>query len=270
MMPKVSFKHKVPGLKWKISAKARRRRDTWKNGVCVNFSRAHTDLRRYFSRGEVLRRFLARGQSLSVVRGITRCPRVCACILRLVFRLRDVLGGCAWNFLSHGRRCIDYPSGSRAALSLRGRASKFRLPRRRRVDQRRCAAIFSPRSKLCVEMFGARRVQMKKRSLFGPETSGNRRQALSKPLESTFTARQEFSKAAGQQQGSSPLEKADRMKTGSPQSVHTMETVAVADLELRLLRKVSLVDTLLQLQHFLEQAAVDLRSEESEVVAEDS
>ncbi|KAJ1199570.1 hypothetical protein NDU88_003404 [Pleurodeles waltl] len=131
--------------------------------------------------------------------------RVCAWILRLVFRLRVVPQGCASKFRSHSRRRVDFPSRSRAALSLRGRASKFQSPRRRRVDQRRCAAFFSPRNKLCVKIFSARRVQMKKRSLFGPETSGNRRQALSKPLESTFTARQEFSKAAGQQQGSSPL-----------------------------------------------------------------
>ncbi|KAJ1197617.1 hypothetical protein NDU88_001473 [Pleurodeles waltl] len=48
---------------------------------------------------------------------------------------------------------------SRAALSLRGRASKFRSSRRRRVDQRRCAAFFLPRNKLCVEKFGARSVQ---------------------------------------------------------------------------------------------------------------
>ncbi|KAJ1197162.1 hypothetical protein NDU88_001024 [Pleurodeles waltl] len=94
---------------------------------------------------------------------------------------------------------------SRAALSLRGCASKSRSSRGRRVDQRRCAAFFSPRNKLCVKIFAARSVQVKGRSLFGPETSRNRRQALSKPLESTFTARQEFSKAAGQQQDSSPL-----------------------------------------------------------------
>ncbi|KAJ1140391.1 hypothetical protein NDU88_006744 [Pleurodeles waltl] len=49
--------------------------------------------------------------------------------------------------------------GSRAALSLRGRASKFRSSRRRRVDQRRCAAFFLPRNKLYVEKFGALSVQ---------------------------------------------------------------------------------------------------------------
>ncbi|KAJ1129524.1 hypothetical protein NDU88_007892 [Pleurodeles waltl] len=157
-----------------------------------------------------MRRFQARGQSLSVGCGITRCPGVCAWILLLVFRLRVVPRGCASKFRSHGRRRVNFPSGSRVALSLRGRALKFRSPRRRRVNQRRCAPFFSPRNKLCIEILGARRDQMKKRSLFGPETSGNRRQALSKPLESTFTARQEFSKAAGQEQGSSPLEKADR------------------------------------------------------------
>ncbi|KAJ1197615.1 hypothetical protein NDU88_001471 [Pleurodeles waltl] len=48
---------------------------------------------------------------------------------------------------------------SRAALSLQGRASKFRSSRRRRVDQRRCAAFFLPQNKLCVEKFGARSVQ---------------------------------------------------------------------------------------------------------------
>ncbi|KAJ1199086.1 hypothetical protein NDU88_002924 [Pleurodeles waltl] len=67
------------------------------------------------------------------------------------------------------------------------------------------AVNFSLWSKLSIKFFGAQGVQLKKRSLFGPETSGNRRQALSKPLESAFAARQEFSKAAGQQQGSSPL-----------------------------------------------------------------
>ncbi|KAJ1214280.1 hypothetical protein NDU88_001903 [Pleurodeles waltl] len=101
--------------------------------------------------------------------------RVCAWIFLLVFRLRVVLRGCASKFRSHGRRCVDFSCGV-------GR-----------------------RNKLCVEKFGARSVQEEERSLFGPKTSGNRRQALSKPLESTFTARQEFSKAAGQQQGSTPL-----------------------------------------------------------------
>ncbi|KAJ1193516.1 hypothetical protein NDU88_002813 [Pleurodeles waltl] len=131
--------------------------------------------------------------------------RVCAWIFLLVFRLRVVLRGCASKFRSHGRRRVDFSSRGRAALSLRSRASKFRSSRRCHVDQRRCAAFFSPRNKLSVEIFGARSVQVKKRSLFGPETSGNRRQALSRPLESTFTARQVFSKAAGQQQDSSPL-----------------------------------------------------------------
>ncbi|KAJ1214391.1 hypothetical protein NDU88_002010 [Pleurodeles waltl] len=131
--------------------------------------------------------------------------RVCAWIFLLVFRLRVVLQGCVSKLRSHSRRRVDFCSRGRMALSLRSRASKFRSSRRRRVDHRRCAAFFSPRNKLCVETFGAQSVQVKKISLFGPETSGNRTQALSKPLESTFTARQEFSKAAGQQQGSSPL-----------------------------------------------------------------
>ncbi|KAJ1179626.1 hypothetical protein NDU88_004860 [Pleurodeles waltl] len=130
---------------------------------------------------------------------------VCAWIFLLVFRLRVVLRGCALKLRSHGRRRVDFSSRGRAALSLQSRASDCRSSPERRVDQRRCAAFFSPRHKLCVKMFGARSVQVKKGSLFGPETSGNRRQALSKPLESTFTARQEFSKEAGQQQGSSPL-----------------------------------------------------------------
>ncbi|KAJ1143891.1 hypothetical protein NDU88_010193 [Pleurodeles waltl] len=95
--------------------------------------------------------------------------------------------------------------GKSGGVVLARPASKFRSSRRRRVDQRRCVTFFLPWNKLCVENFGARSVQVEERSLFGPETSGNRRQALSKPLESTFTARQEFSKAAGQQQGSSPL-----------------------------------------------------------------
>ncbi|KAJ1179139.1 hypothetical protein NDU88_004375 [Pleurodeles waltl] len=86
--------------------------------------------------------------------------RVCAWILLLVFRLRVVLRGCASKFRSHGRRRVDFPwksgdvvlarpcvgslvsrqascrflLGSRAALSLRGRASKFRAHGRRRVD----------------------------------------------------------------------------------------------------------------------------------------
>ncbi|KAJ1107858.1 hypothetical protein NDU88_005246 [Pleurodeles waltl] len=211
-----------------------------------------------FSTRGVVRRFPARGQSLSVDRGEYQMSRVCAWIFLLVFRLRVVLRGCASKFRPHGRRRVDFSwgvgrrcpceavrqsfdlmagvasispwklggvvlarpcvkvlisrqvsrrflLGSRAALSLRGRASKFRSSRRRRVDHRRCAAFFLSRNKLCVEKVGARSVQVEERSLFGPETSGNRRQALSKPLESTFTARQEFSKAAGQQQGSSPL-----------------------------------------------------------------
>ncbi|KAJ1101064.1 hypothetical protein NDU88_006138 [Pleurodeles waltl] len=122
--------------------------------------------------------------------------RVCAWIFLLVFRLRVVLRGCASKLRSHGRRCVDFSSRSRAGLSLRSRASDFRSSQERRVDQRRCAAFFSPQNKLCVEIFSARSVQVKEGSLFGPETSENRRQALSKPLESTFTARQEFSKAA--------------------------------------------------------------------------
>ncbi|KAJ1169069.1 hypothetical protein NDU88_000975 [Pleurodeles waltl] len=131
--------------------------------------------------------------------------RVCAWIFLLVFRLRVVLRGGASKLRSHGRRRVDFSSRGRAALSLRSCASDFRSSQKRCVDQRRCAAFFSPRNKLGIKIFDARSVQVKKRSLFGPETSGNRRQALSKPLESTFTARQEFSKAAGQQQGSSPL-----------------------------------------------------------------
>ncbi|KAJ1129306.1 hypothetical protein NDU88_007677 [Pleurodeles waltl] len=95
------------------------------------------DLLRYFSRGEVVRRFTARGQSLSVDRGDYQMSRVCAWILLLVYRLRAILQGCASKFCSHGRRCVDFSSRGRAALSSRGRASKFRSSRRRRVDQRR-------------------------------------------------------------------------------------------------------------------------------------
>ncbi|KAJ1103802.1 hypothetical protein NDU88_001223 [Pleurodeles waltl] len=149
--------------------------------------------------------------------------RVCAWIFLLVLRLRVGLRGCASKLRPHGRRRVDFSSRRRSAglrveitisrqalrrfllCPLRSRALDFRSSQEHRVDQRRCAAFFSPRNKLCVKIFGARSVQVKKRCLFGPETSGNRRQALSKPLESTFTARQEFSKAAGQQQGSSPL-----------------------------------------------------------------
>ncbi|KAJ1217432.1 hypothetical protein NDU88_005026 [Pleurodeles waltl] len=130
--------------------------------------------------------------------------RVCAWIFLLVLRLRVVLRGCALELRSHGRHRVDFSSRGRAALSLRSRASDFRSSPERRVDQRHCAAFFSPRHKLCVKIFGARSIHVKKGSLFGPETSGNRRQALSKPLESTFTARQVFSKAAGRQQGSRP------------------------------------------------------------------
>ncbi|KAJ1171354.1 hypothetical protein NDU88_003217 [Pleurodeles waltl] len=162
------------------------------------------------------------------IAGITRCPGSvpgfsclfsgCALVCGAARRNYDLtagvasisplevgLRGCASKLRSHGRRHVDFSSRGRAALSLRSRASDFRSSQEHRVDQRLCAAFFLPRNKLCVEIFGARSVQVKKRSLFGPETSGNRRQALSKPLESTFTARQEFSKAAGQQQGSSPL-----------------------------------------------------------------
>ncbi|KAJ1171358.1 hypothetical protein NDU88_003221 [Pleurodeles waltl] len=162
------------------------------------------------------------------IAGITRCPGSvrgfsclfsgCASVCGAARRNYDLtagvasisplevgLRGCASKLRSHGRRRVDFSSRGRAAWSLRSRASDFRSAQERCVDQRRCAAFFSPRNKLCVEIFGARSIQVKKRSLFGPETSGNRRKALSKPLESTFTARQEFSKAAGQQQGSSPL-----------------------------------------------------------------
>ncbi|KAJ1091460.1 hypothetical protein NDU88_004584 [Pleurodeles waltl] len=136
--------------------------------------------------------------------------RVCTWTFLLVFWLRvEVLitRQASRRFLLRSRAALSLRgrASNRAALSLRGRESKFRSSRRRRVDQRRSAAFFFPGNKLCVEKFGARSVQEGERSLFGPETSGNRRQALSKPLESTFTARQEFSKAAGQQQGSSPL-----------------------------------------------------------------
>ncbi|KAJ1125859.1 hypothetical protein NDU88_004275 [Pleurodeles waltl] len=88
--------------------------------------------------------------------------RVCGWIFLLVLRLR----GCASKLRSHGRRRVDFSSRGRAALSLRSRASDFWSSQERRVDQRRCAAFFSPRNKLCGEI---------------------------------------FSKAAGQQQGSSPL-----------------------------------------------------------------
>ncbi|KAJ1188611.1 hypothetical protein NDU88_005370 [Pleurodeles waltl] len=111
------------------------------------------------------------------------------------------LRGCASEIRSRGRRRVDFSSGCRSA----GLRVEVTISPERRVDQRRCAAFFLPPNKLCVEIFNARSVQRKEGSLFGPETSGNRRQALSKPLESTFTAREEFSKAAGQQQGSSPL-----------------------------------------------------------------
>ncbi|KAJ1188872.1 hypothetical protein NDU88_005629 [Pleurodeles waltl] len=110
-----------------------------KDGVCVGLAPSHMDLRRYFSLGEDLRCFPARGPSPSMDRGITRCRRVCAWIPRLVIRLRVIPGGCAWNFLSHGRRRVDFLSGSRAALSMRGRASKFRIVHRGAS----CASKFS-------------------------------------------------------------------------------------------------------------------------------
>ncbi|KAJ1137968.1 hypothetical protein NDU88_004361 [Pleurodeles waltl] len=208
--------------------KGHRRRGAGKTGVCVDFSSAHTDLRRYFPRGEVGVVFRRVDSLFLWIAGITRCPGSvlgfsclfsgCASVCGAARRNYDLtagvasispldydLRGCALKLRSHGRRRVDFSSRGRAALSLRGRASDLRSSPERRVDQRRSAAFFSPQNKLCVEIFGARSVQVKERSLFGPETSRNRRQALSKPLESTFTARQEFSKAAGQQQGSSPL-----------------------------------------------------------------
>ncbi|KAJ1153682.1 hypothetical protein NDU88_006440 [Pleurodeles waltl] len=224
----LSFKHKYLVGSGKISSEGHKRRGAWKKGVCVDFSPAHTDLRRYFPRGEV-GVFFRRSDSLFLwIAGITRCPGSvrgfsclfsgCASVCGAARRNYDLtagvasispldfdLRGCALKLRSHGRRRVDFSSRGRAALSLRGRASDLRSSQERRVDQRQSAAFFSPRDKLCVEIFGARSIQVKERSLFGPETSRNRRQALSKPLESTFTARQEFSKAAGQQQGSSPL-----------------------------------------------------------------
>ncbi|KAJ1199179.1 hypothetical protein NDU88_003017 [Pleurodeles waltl] len=59
-------------------------------------------------------------------------------------------------------------------------------------------------------IFPAQGVQLQERILVGPETSGNRRQALSKTLESTSSPQPGSSKAAGQQQGSSPSQKAVR------------------------------------------------------------
>ncbi|KAJ1211024.1 hypothetical protein NDU88_006386 [Pleurodeles waltl] len=76
-------------------------------------------------------------------RRITRCPRVCAWILRLVIRLRFVPGGCAWNFLSHGRCRVDFPSGSRAVLSMRARVLNFQSHRRRRVERRLSGSVCS-------------------------------------------------------------------------------------------------------------------------------
>ncbi|KAJ1131355.1 hypothetical protein NDU88_009692 [Pleurodeles waltl] len=107
-----------------------------KNGVCAGFAPSQTDFHRYFSLWEDVRHFPARGPSPSMDRGITRCPRVCAWIPRLLIRLRVVPGGCAWNFLSHGSLRADFLSGSRAALSMRGRVSKFRSHRRRHVERR--------------------------------------------------------------------------------------------------------------------------------------
>ncbi|KAJ1163727.1 hypothetical protein NDU88_004180 [Pleurodeles waltl] len=163
-----------------------------------------------FHTGKTLRRFPVCGQVSSVGRGVFRRPGVCTWNPGLVVRLRVVPVGCAWNFLPHGRRCVDFLSGSRVELSRQVRSHRRRradlfLAGSRGVFPVRRAVNFSPQSKLCVEFFGAQGVQLKDRSLFGPETSGNRRQALSKPLESTSAAGQEFSKAAGQQQGSSPL-----------------------------------------------------------------
>ncbi|KAJ1199790.1 hypothetical protein NDU88_003622 [Pleurodeles waltl] len=213
---------------WRGGGEGHQRRGAWKKGACVDFSPAHTDLRRYFPRGEVGVVFRRSDSLFLWIAGITRCPGSvrgfsclfsgCASVCGAARRNYDLtagvasispldfdLRGCALKLRSHGRCRVDFSSRGRAALSVRGRASDLRSSQERRVDQRRSAAFFSPRDKLCVEILGARSVQVKERSLFGPETSRNRRQALSKPLESTFTARQEFSKAAGQQQGSSPL-----------------------------------------------------------------
>ncbi|KAJ1204426.1 hypothetical protein NDU88_008204 [Pleurodeles waltl] len=176
-----------------------------KSGVCVGCAPSHMDLCRYFSLGG--RRALFSGTrtvSFYGSRGLPDVPGLCVDSPACFPAARRSAGLCVEISLS--RQALHrFLLGSRAALSLRGRAAKFRSARRLCVGQRRCAAFFSLRNKLCVENFGARSVQVKERSLFGPETSGNRRQALSKPLESTVTARQEFSKAAGQQQGSSPL-----------------------------------------------------------------
>ncbi|KAJ1175208.1 hypothetical protein NDU88_000499 [Pleurodeles waltl] len=158
----------------------------------------------FFTRGSRASFSGARTVSFCGSRGLPDVPGLCVDSPACFPAARRSAGLCVEISLSQ-QALRRFLLGSRAALSLRGRASKFRSSRRRRVDQRQCAAFFLPRNKLCVENFAARSVQVKKRSLFGPETSGNRRQALSKPLESTFTTRQEFSKAAGQQQGSSPL-----------------------------------------------------------------
>ncbi|KAJ1180746.1 hypothetical protein NDU88_005963 [Pleurodeles waltl] len=198
---------------------------------CVRRFLLSTHLRRNFPRGEPGVVFRRADSLLLWFAGSTRCPGSvggfsclfsgCASFCRAARRSFDLTAGVASISPAESggvvlaRPCVKvlisrqasrrFLLESRAALSLRGRASKFWSSRRRRVDQCQCAAFFLPRNKLCVERFGARSVQEEERSLFGPETSGNRRQALSKPLESTFTARKEFSKAAGQQQGSSPL-----------------------------------------------------------------
>ncbi|KAJ1181135.1 hypothetical protein NDU88_006345 [Pleurodeles waltl] len=118
------------------------------------------------------------------------------------------------KFLLHGRRCINSSSQEAGCVALAqqcvnpvGHASKFQLQcwrcidltlRRSPVGEPGCvvsvcrAVIFSPWCRLCVYF-------LQRGSLFGSETSENRRQAQSKPLDSTS----QQSQSAARQQGNS-------------------------------------------------------------------
>ncbi|KAJ1130274.1 hypothetical protein NDU88_008628 [Pleurodeles waltl] len=107
-----------------------------KNRVCVGFAPSHTDLRRYFSLEEDVCHFRHADRLLLWIAGLPDVPGSVRGFLGFLSSCASFRGGCAWNFLSHGRRRVDFLSGSRAALSMRGRASKFRSPRRRCVERR--------------------------------------------------------------------------------------------------------------------------------------
>ncbi|KAJ1143807.1 hypothetical protein NDU88_010110 [Pleurodeles waltl] len=57
------------------------------------------------------------------------------------------LRGCALKLRSHGRRCVDFSSRGRAALSLRGRASDLRSSQERCVIQ--CGDFLAAKQAVC-------------------------------------------------------------------------------------------------------------------------